>query len=302
MENATLSARLSVVLRNKPVHTMMLSPIWNLLIVMLRPMDIVSLARATIFRVRPAKEEVDYMKWWRQTFYDMKWVEKNRREIVVISKDLVRLNDAIKTWEYFDTTEMKLLVMVKETLPDGERKEARRALITSIDTPLMWNINTYQVSFSRHQGQVIQTCVIFYNEHIYRHTIYADLSFSWGRSLLEEIPRREPIIVDREHYHQNPDGSISRYPEIGWVPGTRWEHDQPHWRAPWFRASYINLRLPNFRIEQSSTRTDWTIATDPGYEFRGYMRLAVKDGSVLVPTIPERVIRTPGAWEYYESA
>jgi hypothetical protein len=301
MENATLSARLSVVGCNKWVHTMSQAPIWNLLIDMLRPMDIVSLAIATKFHVRPTNEQMRfYMKWWRQVFYDMEWVEKNGREIVVISKDLVRLNCAIKRWDYFDITKMRLLVMVKETLPVGERDIARRALIASVDTPYMWSINTYQVRANRHRD--IQTCVIFCNEERYHHNMYADLSFSWGRSLLEEIPAREPIIVDREHYNQNPDGTISRYPDIGFVPGTIWERDRPHLRAPWFRASYINLRLPNFGIKQSSTRTDYTIATHEEFEFRGYMRLAVKDGSVVVPTIPARVIQTHGAWENYEMA
>lgn len=135
-----------------------------------------------------------------------------------------------------------------------------RVLTALINTPYMWTTNAYQASVSRHQGESILTCVVFYNERIYRISIYADLSFRWARSLLEEIPSKEPIIVDREHYYQNPDGSISRCPEIGWVPGMRWKYHQPHPRAPWFRTSYINLRLPNFRIEQSSTRNDSIMA------------------------------------------
>jgi hypothetical protein len=82
---------------------------------------------------------------------------------------------------------MKLLVMVKEILPDGERDEARRALIASIDTPYMWDINAYQVCVSIYQRQVIPTCVIFHNTHSYHHTImYADLSFLSARGLLRD--------------------------------------------------------------------------------------------------------------------
>ena len=97
---------------------MSLTPIWKLLIDMLRPMDFVSLAIVTKFRVQPTNEQMRfYMKWQRQTFYDIKWVEKNGREIVVIGKDLVWLNCTIKRQDYFDTTKIKLLVIVKETLP-----------------------------------------------------------------------------------------------------------------------------------------------------------------------------------------
>ena len=237
----------------------------------------------------------------------MKWVEKNGREIVLVSKDLVRLSCAIKRWDYFDTTKIKLLVMVKETLADCQRHEARDALIASVDMPYMWAVNTYQVRVNRYPERDIQMCVTFYNDGGYYPITYADLSFSWATSLLEEIPSREPIVMDGRHYNQNPDGSISRYREVGYVSGTIYhdhrllENERPHPRSPWFSTTYINLRLPNFRIEQSSTRTDLYIDTDPHqYEFRGYVRLAVKNGSVLIPTIPARVINTPGAWENYE--
>jgi len=302
MENDTLSARDFAVQRNRWVHYMRQPPIWNFLITMLRPMDIVSLAIATRFCVRPRDEQMpDNMKWWRQIFYDMTWVEKNRREIIVVSKDLARFDCAIKECTYFDTANMKLLVMVKETLPVDRRDEARRALLTSIRTPYMWGINTYQVRVNRYRGRDIQTCVIFYNGVGVAPNIYADLSFSWGRSLLEEIPAREPIIVDGDHYYQSSDGTITPHPTVGIVPGTLYERDHPPLQPPWFRVSYADLRyLWDLTIKQTCTRTDYTIATHGEYEFRGYMRIAATVGFVVVPTIRASVARTP-AWENYET-
>lgn len=89
------------------------------------------------------------MKWWRQIFYNTKWINRfpniTTRQIFVVSKDLNRLYCAIEEWDYFDAKGIKLLVVVKENLPDSERDEAMMALLTSIDTPYMYSIDNCQV-------------------------------------------------------------------------------------------------------------------------------------------------------------
>jgi hypothetical protein len=307
MENDTLSARLSVLACYQPVYTMRIHLVWNVLIAFLRPMDIVSLAIATMFLVRPRDDQrTFYMKWWRQIFYNMKWVGNIRREIVIIGKGLAELNSAIQRWDYFDTTKMKLLVIEKETIRLPRRDEARRALLASIETHYMWGVNRYQVRISRYCGRDIQICVIFFNNDLVpnpdvytRTAMYADLSFSWGRSLLEEIPARQRIIENGDHRHLNSDGTTSPYPTRGIVLGTRYEREYAPLLGPWFWTSYANLSLMDFRIAQTSTRTDYTIATHARFRFHGYMRLAVKNGNIVLPTIPARVLQ--GDWENYET-
>jgi hypothetical protein len=293
MERATLLAKLAALERYQLVYTLSLPPIWNLLINMLRPMDIVSLAIATQGIVQPRKEQVPfYMKWWRQIFYNIKWFDNTRR-IVIIGQDLVRLDYAIKTFRYFDTTKMKLLVMVREILLRDQTDEARWAFVASLDTPYMWQA-AWKRTTTGYQAPVLltwywgqMTCVIFYNDYC----LCADLPFSWGRNLLEEIPVREPIIVDGDHYNQHPDGSISRYPDVGHIVGLIPVRPQPNLQAPWFRVAYINMRLPN-RIEQSSTRTDYTNGFHP---LLGYMRIAIRNGSVIVPIVRAEAYSRPGS-------
>jgi hypothetical protein len=147
MENNTLPERLSKVSNHQLVRILSVYPVWESFIGMLKPIDIVSFMRATMFRIRLTEQEIKiYIKWWRETFYNMKWVTQNEGKITVISKDLARLNYALERWYYFNTIEMKLLVVVKETLPVGEVRDAgRRAMIKAIDTSYMWGVNAYHV-------------------------------------------------------------------------------------------------------------------------------------------------------------
>jgi hypothetical protein len=104
------------------------------LLSILRPMYIVLLATATAFRIRPRGREMIYMEWWRQIFSNLSWVEQIGNKIIDIGKDLIRLNRAIKTWDYkFKTLELRLLVVVKETLFIGNRGEAVIASINNIE-------------------------------------------------------------------------------------------------------------------------------------------------------------------------
>ena len=116
MENPILrlTSGLSIIYSNRLVDMLQIKPaVWKSLLSMLRPLDIISLARATNFcNQPPAKERHIYMLWWRQLFYHIKWIELARRDVFVVGPDLIRLQDAIKMWHYFDGSEIKLLVFV----------------------------------------------------------------------------------------------------------------------------------------------------------------------------------------------
>lgn len=167
------------------VGLMNIFPVWDSLLSMLRLMDIISLINATKHRLHFTQDQIQhYIKWQRQIFYDIKWVNRfvniTARQIVIISKDLNRLNRAIESWDYFNTKEMKLLVVIKENLPDSERDEAMAALLTSIDSPYMYGINKDQVQL---QVTLVQTCIIYRQSNSYICDV--DLCISWAKSLLE---------------------------------------------------------------------------------------------------------------------
>jgi hypothetical protein len=66
------------------------NPVWKVLLTM--PLDIISLARATTFCIRPTVKELQIcMLPWRQAFYHTRWTEPVRREVMLIGKDLDRL-------------------------------------------------------------------------------------------------------------------------------------------------------------------------------------------------------------------
>lgn len=76
-----------------------------------------ALVRATAFRPMPSKLEQRYLQPWRQIFCSLDWVEMLLRSIsgytvTTIGKDLKRLDDANKTWNSFDATGLRLLIVV----------------------------------------------------------------------------------------------------------------------------------------------------------------------------------------------
>ena len=106
-------------------------PIWKSLLSMLRPLDIVSLTRATHYCIRPTKEELMvYMPWWRQIFHNIGWVEQVETAIVV-GKDLIRLQGSIRHFTYLDTTQIKLLILVKVASRDHGTENAVRQSISA---------------------------------------------------------------------------------------------------------------------------------------------------------------------------
>ena len=174
---------------------------------MLRPLDIVSLAVATGFRLRPAAEHLHpFMAWWRQLFHNMKWIDKfpnihvpswrtllgiDTCPIFVIGKDLNRLNYAITKWHYFDANKIRLLMVVHDQHVRVGWDDAIRDLLASIETSYMWGMDKIQVQV---RADLVQTCLIFSEFGL------VDLCRSWEKVLLERdigdgVPRLQTFTV-----------------------------------------------------------------------------------------------------------
>jgi hypothetical protein len=253
---------------------------------MLRPMDIVSLARATNFNLRPSRLEMKYMEWWRQIFHDTGWVEQNESRITIIGKDLIRLKNAIARWDYFDATEIKLLVVVQETLPRDGRREARSALLTSIDTSYMAGINQRQI----YHFHIVQTIIIFYEGGEFHNNWCIDSAFRSSKSLLEPIDPIAPVYREGARWYPNTDGTFSPLRHVAWNDTPLGVADRAVFplNDPWYKAWYARLSLPGFIIESTVTHADYTIYAYPRFYYfpAGNMRITLlEDCSIIVPTI-----------------
>ena len=93
MDN-TLSEKFYTIYSNQLV-ILQDTPIFQPLFDILRPTDIISLARATMFCLQPrGRQMYIYIYWWRQTFDNIKFVESN--SIYCFGKDIILLKSAIK--------------------------------------------------------------------------------------------------------------------------------------------------------------------------------------------------------------
>lgn len=179
MDN-TRSEKFSTIRSNQLV-TLYTTPVWLPLLNMLRPTDIISLARATVFCLRPTEQQVNiYMQWWRQTFYNIKFVERN--SIYCFGKDLTLLKSATHRWDYIEANKIKLLLLVKETTSLNEVHILRNALLESIGTTYMWHTNQNNLLS---QNQLVQTCIIFF-----RGDIDVELDGVWSKDVCSEERRR----------------------------------------------------------------------------------------------------------------
>lgn len=127
----------------------------------------------------------------------------------------------------------------------------------------------------------IQTCILSL-----RQRIYVDLESEWAQGLLEPLAARWPVS---EHYYLNSQGTLAPLTPVGILPdGLRWSNSLIP-IDPWFRAWYVNLRLPEFLINMSITRPDICIDTSAPAMFNANynMRLGLAgDGSPIVPSVP----------------
>lgn len=150
MESNKLSifASSTIISENHLVDTLRKPRVWKALLPVLRPLDIISLARATVFCLKPSEDDrLSYLIWWRQILYDKKWVEQPGIEAIVVGIDLHSLHDALQFWEYFDMRRIRVLLLVKE---ENCIPEVRRAIAKSIDSSYVWA----SCSFKRGVGYI----------------------------------------------------------------------------------------------------------------------------------------------------
>jgi hypothetical protein len=294
-----LSAKVVVLDKNRLVSTMrQISPLWDLLFRTLKPTDIVSLAIATNFRIQPTKRQKQiYMKWWRQIFYNMKWVEQNERRVTIIGKDLAKFKDAMQKWYYFNTKELKLLAVVGRTPTaelrtnqeffrdvDLEKDQGQIAITESIDVDISYCwANTHEIMDCQ-----TQICIIFRPKS---HK-FVDLYDFSAQRLLQPIRGRAPIQHQGVAHHLNTNEAFSPLSIIITPPGTqRIILTGP--ANPWFKTWYSNLQHLDCGIEPSITRIDFIIDDNQplGLPFNidNIARLSItEDGSLIIPAISER--------------
>ena len=168
---------------------------------MLRPLDIISLARATNFcNQPPAKERHIYMLWWRQLFCHIKWIELARRDVFVVGPDLIRLQDAIKMWHYFDGSEIKLLVLIKD-----HKSVILAPNMTPLDSTDMvfayrYNYGLELLDFTSAKLRQVQIVVIFcntprFNIGVFVHT--SEGSFITWATILYRRDKIEEFVACR---------------------------------------------------------------------------------------------------------
>jgi hypothetical protein len=275
------SSPLIHILRNIPVTQ-------KILLSMLRPMDFVSLTRATNFNMLlNHQDQYTYTRWWRQIFCNMRWASRNTLT-TIIGKDLIRLISALHKWEYFDASKIKLLAVVRRkssssTIREGEvDDEAWKELGGSIDASYMWGVNQYCIP-----ERQVQMCLLFLTES---SLAYVDLYFLWSQALLEPIQAMQPLVFGSLVY-PNPGGTFSPLREIQVPIGAMRATEQAiHLqRDQWFMAWFTKAPLLNCSINETITRPDVQVDSQPPTEFRTscIVRLLVQqDGTLLIPTMP----------------
>jgi hypothetical protein len=286
---------------------------------MLRPMDIVALARATSFSLLPNGQDLyTYTRWWRQIFHNKKWTDLNRH-IKVIGKDLIRLISAIHRWDYFDTSAIKLLIIIleesfasinedRESLAsineDGESlatinedgepfasvnedHAATRSLVDTARKALLLESIDMSYMWSSNENAVperdVQVCVSFMSSP---SLTYIDLYFLWAQALLEPIEAAQPFNMDEPFLYPNLDGTLAPLRQIELPDGAMRSEDSIYCPGDiWFKAWHTDS-LSNSSISQAITRPD--IQTDPrwptGFPREGIVRLLVQqEGHLLLP-------------------
>ena len=167
MENPILQfiSGLSIIYGNRLVDILQIKPaVQKPLLSMLRPLDIISLARATNFcNQPPAKERYIYILQWRQLFYHIKQIKLARRDIFVVGLDLIQLQGTIKIQHYFNGLEIKLLVLIKDhksviLVPNIIPLDS-----TDIVFAYRYNYRLKLLDFTSAKLQQVQIVVILYN-------------------------------------------------------------------------------------------------------------------------------------------
>ncbi|KAH8787535.1 hypothetical protein F5882DRAFT_402903 [Hyaloscypha sp. PMI_1271] len=158
---------------------------------MLRPMDIISLIKSTGLCTTPLERRT-YLIWWRQMFFDMKWVSVLKEQhctVTIMGNDQRRLDEALRTGDCrLDANKLKLIVVIGE-LQEPKRTsrsyEHSRSIINSFDTRVTWHQVPANPSSGcpfkiRQRADDVQTCVI----SVIQDTC-TDLDYSWSRLVSE---------------------------------------------------------------------------------------------------------------------
>jgi hypothetical protein len=181
MGGEAISLRLAVISSHQLVQILTCRlPVRNSLLSMLRPMEILGLIRATFFCIQLTEQDSQvFMRWWRQAFYTVEFAERGPSTVIVFGKDIFRLKSALERWDYFDVTQIKLLVIVDEN-PGHEDWtvvwKRRREVLRSVSTNFVWDLDISRLSGK----QGVETSVVFF-------TRYRGVSFDnpWSKILLD---------------------------------------------------------------------------------------------------------------------
>jgi hypothetical protein len=118
-----------------------LLPFRDELMSMLRPMDLISLIRASGMPITKA-ERTKYLALWRQIFFDMQWVavlKERNCTITVIGNDMRRLHTALARGDSaLDTSTLKIVVVIGET-QESRSYQHSRYIIQSFDGTVAWH-------------------------------------------------------------------------------------------------------------------------------------------------------------------
>lgn len=118
-------------------------PIRRRLLLMLRPMDIVALVKATGIQMTD-DECHKHMVLWKQFFFNMTWVEELAKihcTVTIIGQNVGRLHTAITTWDHtLDATNLKFAVAIGEKESTETRPYARsQELLAAFDATTSWS-------------------------------------------------------------------------------------------------------------------------------------------------------------------
>ena len=223
------AVRIADISRNRLIDTLgPRFPVWKSLLTLLRPMDILALVRATFFCVSLTGQELQvYMKWWRQVFYTIAFVEHNPSKIIVFGKDIFRLKSTLKRWEYFDVTKMRLLIIVDESVDEEWTVvwKRRREVFQSVSTPFVWDIDLSRIS-----GRLlVEASVLFF-------TKYGAVSFE-----LDALQSND--LLDRSGTFSSIINRVA-YPDWGLE----------------YKVWFVNLHYPDSLTQQTSTSAHFALS------------------------------------------
>jgi hypothetical protein len=155
----------------------------DLLLSMLRPMDIVSLLTATCVTITKV-ERAKYLILWRQIFFDMKWLDilkANGCTVTVLGTDFGKLVSAIRRWDHtLNTSTLKYVLVISPPLSPLLRRPLQDSTDTTVgwvEVPSWWSAD-YDAFFIHESAE---SCQI----HALSHELgsQTNLNHTWSKAL-----------------------------------------------------------------------------------------------------------------------